>query len=500
MKLIQAFFLSLFWLVSIADAATWYISPTGSDAAAGTTGAPFRTFAHAFGEMSRGDTLYLKSGTYSEAAGTGYISYIGTGSAQAPSGLSRSQMTLVKAETRATVVGLLFVGRVETRDSCIRFENITFLGGGEMFHSKWIYIKSCGFYRGDEDEAVFGIGEPVSEGVTNTKFLMEDSWIWGQCRLIAANYIADSCIWRRVVIRGDGCNVVDCQGEGNPNVGITAYNSQYVSLQNVIVVDRVLGGGSPYGNFATAQHDPGSDLGPNEWLGCLSLNGPDAGYYFEAEVSVNNAITMRNCVSWDNEDGFNIQNNAFPATVIENCTAGDTRGGSGFRTTDITSGTLRSLLSIDAYLYGFNCNVQPSYTCSYGADQGDYNQTTPSNAITTNPTMSYICRIETGSTCDGTGYVSSDRGANIIHKYGTDGTFFGETGYNTLTANALWPYPNEAQIRSDFLSQNNESDESRGFCDDAVATSLTEYVWEYQYGNANPYGAVRHNGVITIVR
>lgn len=32
---------------------------------------------------------------------------------------------------------------------------------------------------------------------------------------------------------------------------------------------------------------------------------------------------------------------------------------------------------------------------------------------------------------------------------GVDGTLYGETGWDTVTATDLWPYPNEAQIYAD---------------------------------------------------
>src|SRR5690349_19902503 len=45
-------------------AATYYISPAGSDSGSGTSGSPFRTVSHAFSVGSGGDTYILKSGTY----------------------------------------------------------------------------------------------------------------------------------------------------------------------------------------------------------------------------------------------------------------------------------------------------------------------------------------------------------------------------------------------------------------------------------------------------
>ena len=46
-------------------------------------------------------------------------------------------------------------------------------------------------------------------------------------------------------------------GSGNWNVGFTVYDSMDVSVQNMLVVDRVLAGNdSPYADFACARHTP----------------------------------------------------------------------------------------------------------------------------------------------------------------------------------------------------------------------------------------------------
>lgn len=48
----------------ILGANTYYISPTGSDAAAGTLAAPWATWQKGFTELVAGDTLYIRGGTY----------------------------------------------------------------------------------------------------------------------------------------------------------------------------------------------------------------------------------------------------------------------------------------------------------------------------------------------------------------------------------------------------------------------------------------------------
>ena len=502
LKAIKYFALSLLAaLLSVpALAATYYLSPTGNNSNSGTSeGLPWKTFAKAFSTMAGGDELILLDGTYSVAAGTGYISYLGTNSDQPPNGSSTSAMTYIHAKNPGSVniVGALFLGRSTGKNSYIKIQGITFDGGasGEstLYNTSYIYIKDCGFYgTGQDGGSVFGIG--TNDGNWgNTYNLIEDVWIWGKNRIIASNYRANNNIWRRVLVRGDGCNTGDCTGSGNPNVGITVYNSKDVSLQNVIVVDRILGGGSPYADFATAQHDPGPGslgageyLGPNEWLGTISLKSPDVGYYFEADDANNNTGTLRNVVAWISaDDGINIGAD-YRGILLENITAGS-NGGSNIRVAPaVTTGTVRNIIAYNASLWGVNSAITPSYVDVYGAGSSNYNQTSCSvGCKTTNPiadgtpaSLKYITRIETGSALKGTGYGGGDYGANIVNRYGADGTFYGQSNYNALTANALWPWPNEARIKSDLCATSN-----RGFCLDS---SLTHYILN-TLGNGDPY-------------
>ncbi len=52
---------------SVVSGNIYYVSPTGTDGAAGTIGAPWRTVAYGVTHISTGDTLYLRGGSYHEA-------------------------------------------------------------------------------------------------------------------------------------------------------------------------------------------------------------------------------------------------------------------------------------------------------------------------------------------------------------------------------------------------------------------------------------------------
>jgi len=495
-------------------ATTYYVSPSGNDSANGLSqSTPVKTFHNAFtSKMAAGDELILLDGTYSTSAGTGYINWADSSDDpacvnvcdQPPSGSSSSAMTYVHALNpgNVTVDGGsrqgLFLGRSFQKQSFIKIQGITFQGGGALYNTSNDIIKDCGFHSTTQTDTVFGIG--TNDGNWGNSFnLIEDDWIWGQERIMASNYRAENNVWRRIIIRGDGCSSAACSGSGNPNVGFTVYNSSHTSIQNIIVVNRILGGGSPYADFATAQHNPGGSvdtgaaeyLSNNEWLGCMSLNSADAGFEFEADNAGSNEPTIRNTVAWDTVGGnFDIGTQA-NNVILENITAGPTTAsGDGIRVAPgvPTSGALlANVIAYQSNRYGVNSIVTPSYSDVFGAASSAYNQTTCSvGCKTTNPTsdgtpasVKYVARIESGSALSGTGLGSADYGANIVKSYGVDGSFYGNAQFDTLSTNTLWPWPNEARIKSDMCSGT-----SRGFCG---SSSLTEYIWTY-LGNSNPYG------------
>jgi len=98
--------------------------------------------------------------------------------------------------------------------------------------------------------------------------------------------------------------------------------------------------------------------------------------------------------------------------------------------------------------------------------------------------LTYLPRIESGSTLKTAGSSGGQIGAQIEYKLGTSGSLYGETGWNTLTSDSLWPFPNEDVIRERMRVYNlHDVNGARGFCADGQ--TLTKYIWEY-LGNTIP--------------
>jgi hypothetical protein len=467
---------------------TRYLSPTGSDAA--DCLAPSRackTFAQVFARTAPGDELVLLDGVYSAAAGTGTMHWNdGAQSAQIPSGVP-GRPTRVRALNpgRATVQGGLFIGRSTRKDSWITVQGLRFEGGGSLYNTSFVTIKDTGFH------GALGVGtNDHDQG--NTDNLIEDVWVWAaQERAIAINYRAHRNVWRRVVVRGDGCDTDDCTRSGHPNVGITVYDSHDVSVQNVIVLDRLLhplASANAYSDFAIASHTGGLyTFGRNEWLGTISLNAPDTGYYMEPDEGTTEDRTIRisNAVAWNAANGgFNVARSG-SRIELENLVV-YSRSGDAFRVAPelAGTGTLRNVVVRGSGRYGLNSAYVASNVNVTGQySEGSYNQTVPVNVVAGDPVangaLRYVTRVESGSMLSGKGWNGSDLGASVLNRYGKDGTRHGEPDFNTLTGMRLWPWPNEGRIKADLCAAT-----TRGFCstgrrlDGINPVTLTSYVWE----------------------
>lgn len=404
-----------------------YASPVGSGSSCTDT-APC-SFDTA---LLSGRPIVLKDGTY---PGVGW-----NGSSEPRRILSG--VTVQAQNPGGAVIQGLWIGRSTRKDSNITVRDVRVEGGVSLYNTQHVTLKNVGVHG------------PLDVGTNdhangNTDNLIEDVWVWasGQ-RIIAINYRADRNVWRRVIVRGDGCGTAACAGSGNPNVGVTIYDSADVSFQNVMVLDRVLASGdSPYADFACAQHTPNQYLwGRNEWLGIVSLNAPDQALYCEPDQVVSGVVsaTIRDALLW-NGYGLNLARQG--RFVVDGAVITNKGGSDGVRVAPELAGSGSSVsrvtvggsgrYAINSAVAGADCNVT-------GTWQSAYNQTT----------------------CSGQG--SGAAVWSLPPRYGVDGSRFGDVGVNAVQAAGLLPYPNDARIRAEMCVNT-----TRGLCS---ASSVSAYL------------------------
>ncbi|GAB4167804.1 MAG: hypothetical protein Kow00108_00460 [Calditrichia bacterium] len=493
--------ISLFFLLAIFSniwGTVYYVSPAGVDSpGAGTSETPFRTLQYAFLQMSGSDTLYLKEGEYS---GPGNMIDVYAGMDRQPPSGSPGAYTLISAEPGKHVWidgGDAYTTFSLSNRSYIKFNHITWRNSGsanvisihddagEVHH---IILKNCGAIDPSDNKD----SGPLALSGTNFRdapdqrlthdILIEDCWAAGTARLVLTVWRCENVVVRRFVGRWDSHTYFP----GRPEGGSTSYESANVSFQNCIFIDgnQNLDNYGGYGSMGTAQHTDEFAIDGLEFLGNIMYNWY-GGFILENDngTTMRN-VTIRNNVVWlqkrEGKITFSIAGGNKINVLVENNTIASSVGDGVYTSSGSLSSnsvTFRSNLiynNAGTALMG-SPGLPADYLNVYG--NGSVGNNPGPNSISADPQLKYILRIEDNSPCKGAGYNGSDIGANILFRYGTDGTFWGDPGYNSLTSIPLWPYPNEDIIQQDFRAVDN-----RGFCQDI---SLTNYIWNV-LGNGCP--------------
>ena len=436
-----------------------FIAPDGNDTTgSGSASAPWKSFGKAFSALRSGGVLILKNGVYRESLGTSAL--------QPPSG-SAGNLTVIRAETDGGVV-------IDTQaqsiplsisNSYIRIEGMKFLNGSQ----------SVGNLSGDNVQVVrsafgnagAGLYDDIVD-VSGNGVLIEDSWMWGRGKvgiLVGTgdtndlNNVSRGITLRRVVIR------LDSYTGTLGYVGVVMYGAADTTIENVITLDFNTAPTNFDWKGGFRSRDMQGGAGKSQrYFGTIALNLPYDGYRMSDS-------SYENVIAWKVGGRGGLYEDSYQTGYqIKNATVGvSSQGGIQTNTTSVSNSLL--------------------YAVSGGNVGGNYNHffNTPlpagaTNALTSDPRLKYITRIETGSPANGTGLGGANRGATVTQRY-QDGV---------LTTQPLWPWPNEQRIKQDFQTDFGLSGGSpkRGFAADGVGLrgspiTLTSYIWEF-LGNPCP--------------
>lgn len=478
-KLIIGFLIVGYCLILTQNiyAATYYMSPTGNDSNNGLSqSAPFATFAKAFPVMASGDTLYVMDGVYNQQI-------IGM-----PSGTPGNYTKIYalndhKAEIDGQGIlpsvgwqGLLYISGksyVEVRGLRIHNSSATnHVCAIESSSNINIKVTACwqaGTYKHDT---------PVNISGGSSNILLEDVWVFGRGRYSVLVFSSNNVTLRRIITRWDSGAYA-----GEPNAGVSIYNSSNNIIENNITLDHNAQNIQPdHSGFYLPANVSHSDN--NGFYGNIALNLPKTitgtqygakGFYLDpssAQGDINNIFI--NNVAFKTDFGMMLGGTTTQNTQLKNNTFGQ-----NYNDGIYNGGGVIGTVVKNTSLYkngGVGVNNTGSITLAYnGAFQnvnGAYSGLTCSPVcVTTDPSLLYFPRIEAASPYIGAGEGGMDNiGATVVKRY-QDGV---------LTTTNLWPWPYEDWIKQDMCTSVGET---RGFCS---KTSLTEYIWSY-LGNPNPY-------------
>lgn len=467
--------LSMFFILSTsicANSATYYVdNAAANDSGSGAIGSPKKYIPSGISLLAAGDTLIIKDGTYSGASNN--ITTF-------PTGTSGSWIT-IKAENDGGVNISATFQVDSTANSYTRLEGLKFSAPSTKYSARH-YVKyfRCSFQGGQTCSSGCDGAFVAAAGSYQ---LFEDCWFYGVGgRYTVCVYEESNVIFRRCVIRRDGGYTFD---GSNPEANIANYGSSNVEYQNVISIDNTLtysqASGQPNyqsGFYATGHvQNPASN---NVFIrGCIELNGQSSSFYVDTDDG-STGMSIIDSVFYAN-DGIIADGNTGTALTVNRLTAGSQASG-----ISIWSGSANVSNSVIwNHTNDGDGSKTVTYTNTYNPSSYTGTGVTHINPLTNG--LLYLPRIEAASTLASGGSSGGQRGADITKKIGVSGTLYGESGYNTVTTDNLWPWPNESRIKSDFASVATVG--ARGFATgtsiDGSSQTLTKYIWEY-LGNQIP--------------
>lgn len=503
---------SMLWS-AVASASTLYVAKTGVDTGSCTSAsAPCATITYGISAMNGGDTLVIGDGTYAEqitgmpsGSAAGYTTIMAAndwGVTIDGSGFANNYIDGIRVSASYVAIRGFHVKMSQAADNNV---------GIDVYMSDHVKIQRCSVaYAGTTgDVAAINVG-PASDYT-----LVEESYVYGGSRYPFLVYQSTHTVVRRCVSRLDYWNgSLEAANFAN-------YNGDNTVWENNIAIDsdtaNILGGAGLYGGFFSENKPPDSSWSGTATRethrGNIVLN-VKAFYSAIYDYDISNLHTYSDDIVWDSYGGYygDYVHGDAPVLDATRFTIGKVLGtydgmngqgsaGTGYFIGPGTGGvvvmnTVTSSIFWDEPSYGIADFAAGDYN-SYWGNGANYGGSymTPAagpHDLTSNLTagLMYLPRIEMGSPLLTAGDGGGQVGASVVFMWGTTGTLWGDPGYDTITSDLLWPFPNEAVIGADMASYTGPGAAGvRGFTagdsKDGTPQTLTKYIWEY-LGNQIP--------------
>ncbi|MBL8524570.1 MAG: hypothetical protein JNN20_12835 [Betaproteobacteria bacterium] len=485
--------------IDVAQSATLHVATSGSNQKGnGSAAKPWATIGHGLRRLKGGDTLVVQAGIYS-----GLDQFINTRLSPIESGRAGA-FTTIRAEPPFSV-------RIRNAGALKHNESMVFLGSETQYvHIDGFVFDMVNTYEPAFIASVEGSRNKLTRNIFRREGIINDYAAWvgigGKYNLLedcagvgAARYgfitggpesSASNNIFRRCVAR------IDYANSPLPKAAFVVYGNNNTDavrdmlLQNCMVIDSQRGPSQredTYGGFYFAKNATNITV-----QGGVVLNS-DVGHaaYFVNEQQGRN-VRVEHSVAWDirgHEQTAAIRANGDGGEMIlfDHLTVGKVSGGFVNRT-NARDRILKNSLFVD---------VGAMALLDKGWSRETNNAFSPSSlsrgrtAITGNVLPRYLLRAEPASATERKADDGTDVGARQMLRYGAAGTLWGEPGFDKLTTEPLWPWPNEDAIKAVFAERNDaptgfvppRNDTRRGFAAEkdryGQAMTLTRYLWQY---------------------
>ena len=345
MRLQSAATVFVFALASTASAATYYVAPTGNDAANGSISTPFRTISKGAATARPGDVVNVRGGVYNEIV---RASVKGTADARITIQSHPGETAVIDGNGTAAATDLVQLGSAEYLDfKGFEVRNATRLaiaGWGSknlrILNNKVHHAYKGGIYVGHSG---FGTtyditidGNTVYNNATENQYHTMNGG-WGQS--ISVQYVDRATISNNRVYQNDGegivvllsDNVLVTKNEVSDSfsVGIYLDNAQSTTVDGNFVYStndsRYFRGGHPAAGISMANesYSSANPLSANRIVNNIVVNSKWGLHYgnYEAGGGVKNTVVSNNtfhratvAMVWfdaDAHSGNTVQNNIF---------------------------------------------------------------------------------------------------------------------------------------------------------------------------------------------
>lgn len=469
-----------------AISAIFYVNAAANDDSGnGSRQSPKKYIASGIDLMSAagGDTLVVESGLYSNPADA--ITTVRNG--------VPGNYNVIKAAADGGVVIAQSLN-LPSSAQYLRFEGLkwdtTGFSAGKSIKGHHIKFLRCVFKGGPATGNNANLSVGTNDATPGAQYiLLEDVLSYGLGgRYNIIVYNADKVVLRRVVVRHDG-GWSDTKGD--PEAGITIYNSSDVLVANSMVIDSNLA--YHYWEKAFYHVKNGSSPTANinsRLVGAMAVNNIGYAFGYDDAGPIRNASIV-NSIALATGGGVALGGGSGGGhdVTISGMTIANT-GGHAFANWGNNGSSLNVKNSIMANNTGRafgagtiahqnnNCylnsgNTNPSNNC---AGLGETAYDPRQNGLL------YPIRVEPGTPLKTAGEQGAQVGAEILKRVGLSGTLYGEPGFDSVTSESLWPWPDEQRIKLDVAEIS-----TRGFA--APGLTLTAYIWSF-LGNPTPVLAI----------